>query len=152
AVDLNPGNLLGANSSSAAGDTNGSQQVGSGYGATTGGINFPHALLWTGTATSAVDLNPGNLLGANSSSNANATNGSQQVGYGYGATTGGSNFSHALLWTGSAASAVDLHPANLLGANSSSGATDTNGSQQVGAGYGANTGGNKHALVWTGTA
>jgi hypothetical protein len=58
-----------------------------------------HALLWSSTAASVVDLNPSGFI----SSYANGTSGGQQVGYG---TTGG-NY-HALLWSGTAASAVDL--------------------------------------------
>jgi len=72
-----------------------------------------HALLWTGTAGSAVDLNPL----AFSSSASNGVAGGQQVGL---ASTGigiwgvgrlGIEFgtTRAIVWTGSAASAVNLH-------------------------------------------
>ncbi len=63
-------------------------------------------MLWTGTADSAVDLNPTDLSGI-SGSVAYATNGTVQVGYGFGPGTGpGDNIT--LLWTGTAASAINL--------------------------------------------
>ena len=149
AVDLNPDALLGANSYSQANATSGSQQVGDGAGDSTGGK--PHALLWTGYNTSAVDLNPNPaLLGTNTSSQAYGTSGSQQVGSGSGGNSVGNL--HALLWAGTAASAVDLNPDALLGANSYSQANATSGSQQVGYGAGGATGNYQHALLWTGTA
>jgi hypothetical protein len=114
--------------------------VGYGSGAATG--SYEHALLWSGTAASAVDLNPSGLR----HSWAYGVSGSQQVGYGEGAATG--NYDHALLWSGTATSAVDLNP----GGFDNSLAYGTNGSQQVGYGYGAATGGNLHALLWSGTA
>ena len=60
-----------------------------------------HALLWTGTAASAVDLNPSGFT----DSVATGVAGGEQVGEGL--TT--DDVSHALLWTGTAASAVDLN-------------------------------------------
>jgi hypothetical protein len=81
--------------------TNGIQQVGDGEGASF----FAHALLWSGTADSAVDLNPTNLTYITDSI-ALGTSGTQQVGWGEGSGTGGN--SHALLWSDTAASAVDL--------------------------------------------
>jgi hypothetical protein len=141
AVDLNPTNLSGFDYSSASG-TSGTQQVG--YGEASSGVKgtvFTHALLWTGTAASAIDLNPTNL-GINSST-ANGTNGAQQVGAGYGSFSG----SHALLWIGTAASAVDLNPSGYT----DSGAVGTDGTQQVGSATdSANN--NTHAMLWTGTA
>src|SRR5664280_2450600 len=68
----------------------GSQQVG--YGTLTSGGNN-HALLWSGTAASAVDLHPSGF----SSSLAEGISGSQQVGYGT-LTSGGAD--GALLWSG----------------------------------------------------
>ncbi len=83
---------------------------------------------WTVT-----NLNP---AGAGGSSSALGANGGQQVGYaGY----------HASLWSGTAASWVDLHPAV---ANYSQ-ADGIGGGQQ--AGY-ARVGGNDHASLWSGTA
>jgi hypothetical protein len=59
-----------------------------------------HALLWTGSADSVVDLNPSGFT----ASEAYGVSGGQQVGVG---TIGGQE--HALLWMGSADSVVDLH-------------------------------------------
>ena len=139
-VDLNPTNL-GFIHSYASG-TNGAQQVGKGSGDVTGG--YLHALLWNGTANSAVDLHPTKLTGFNESQ-AIGTDGVQQVGFA--TTTGDSD--HALLWSGSADSAVDLHPTNLSGFNNSQ-AFGTDGVHQVG--EGGITSSTEHALLWTGNA
>jgi hypothetical protein len=147
AVDLNPTDLIGI-TDSGAGATDGSQQVGSGYG--NGMPSELHALLWTGTAASAVDLNPTNLNGINYSV-AYDVGGNQQVGEGDSLPFGIGSGSHALLWTGTAASAVDLNPTNLPGINGSdSTALATNGHQQAGFAFTTDLGVN--AIVWTGTA
>lgn len=148
AVDLNP---AGYNTSLAEG-VNGSSQVG---GAVPVGLTA-HAMLWHGTAASAIDLHPTILDGSGnpvfSTSRALAVSGSQQVGYGYGTISSGTaGISHALLWNGTAASAVDLTPTNL-GTNVFSMAFATNGTQQVGWGAGTATGQATHAMVWQGTA
>jgi hypothetical protein len=134
-VDLHPS---GFTNSSAYG-ISGSQQVGSGFGSATG---FElHALLWSGTASSAVDLNPSGFT----NSAAYGISGSQQVGNGVPA---GGGIAHALLWSGTASSAVDLNPSGFdvsLGYG-------TSGSQQVGYGAGPATGDAFHALLWSGTA
>ncbi len=109
-------------------------------GGKTGG-NY-HALLWSGTSGSYVDLNPSGFSG----SGAYGASGGQQVGYGKSTATGG-NF-HALLWTETAASCVDLNPSGF----SYSWANGVSGSQQVGEGSGTAIGGNFHALIWSGTA
>ena len=83
-------------------DTNGTQQVG--FGGFSNG--YRHALLWSGTAASAIDLTP---IGYDIS-DAMAISGNQQVGYGWGPAAGPGNYEHALLWSGTAASAVDLPP------------------------------------------
>ncbi|MFC1795083.1 hypothetical protein ACFL3Q_16040 [Planctomycetota bacterium] len=73
--------------------------------------------------------------------------GGQQVGKGYGIVTGGDY--HALLWSGSASTVKDLHPAGF----DSSWADGVSGGQQVGAGE--ITVGDvleDHALLWSGTA
>src|SRR5208337_3689925 len=57
-----------------------------------------HALLWSGTPDSFVDLNPTGFT----ASDALATNGFDQVGYGI------AHGWYALLWTGSASSAINL--------------------------------------------
>src|SRR5207253_927827 len=87
----------------------GGRQVGEGDSTATGGAT--HALLWSGNAGSAIDLNPTNLTGF-LYSHALGLGGAQQVGYGV--RTGASG-NHALLWTGTADSAVDLDPTNLSG-------------------------------------
>ena len=94
--------------------TNGSQRAGFGFGA--GTSNNIHAMLWSGTAASAIDLNP-TLLSGVTQSQIEGLSSAQQVGIGYGSGTG--NNHHAMLWTGTAASAVDLNPTNLTGIDSS---------------------------------
>jgi hypothetical protein len=121
--------------------TNGTQQVGEGYGTTT--ENNLHALLWSGTAASAIDLNPDGFA----SSVAWGVVGGQQVGYG--TPTGDSvAVTHALLWSGTAGSVLDLNPSTL----SDSEALATDGTQQVGWTLGVNEGGPFNALLWSGTA
>ena len=141
-VNLNPTNLSGFADSTAFG-TNGTQQVGISYGTAT---NFKtNAMLWSGTAASAVDLSPTSLSGfANyyANSYANAISGNQEVGYAFGSFT----LNHALLWSGTAASAVDLNPSSSM----QSIAYGTDGSEQVG--MVTTTGHPNHAALWFGTA
>lgn len=139
AVDLTP-LVLGFGAGRAL-STDGIQQVG--YGQQVIGNNAfsgAFAVLWTGTADSAINLNPPDSI----ESQARAVAGGQQVGFGY-------YPHHALLWTGSAESVVDLHPAGYT----SSEANATNGVQQAGAGFigdmDAPTS-QSHALVWSGSA
>lgn len=137
-VDLNPGGFIGSSGTA----TDGRQQVG--YGARTGGVglgapvNGNHALLWSGTADSVVDLHPAS--GYDSTSSATGVGGGQQVGWG-----GAFGSEHALLWTGSAQSVVDLHP----GGFSRTAAQGVAAGQQVGWGT---IDGSTHALLWQGTA
>jgi hypothetical protein len=139
AVDLTPLGL-GFGAGRALG-TDGVQQVGIGFEAI--GINAfsgPFAVLWSGTAESAVNLNPFDAA----TSQANAVAGGQQVGYGY-------TPKRALLWRGSAESMVDMHPDGYT----SSEANATNGFKQVGSGYifdPVTLVGHSHALVWSGNA
>ena len=101
-----------------------------------------HALLWSGTAASAVDLNPVGFT----FSEARGVFGGQQVGYGYGPATGGT-FNHALLWSGTAGSAVDLQsflPENYTGSDAA--AIDPNGNI-VGEAYNSSTG-QYDAILW----
>lgn len=140
AVDLTP-LALGFGAGRALG-TDGVQQVGTGY--TIIGINAwsgPYAVLWSGTAASAVNLNPAGSM----ASQANAVSNGQQVGFDFYPR-------HALLWRGSAESVVDLHP----GAGyATSEANATNGTQQAGFGFVGDEStqiGHTHALVWSGTA
>jgi hypothetical protein len=108
-----------------------------GYGDSTNGR---HAILWTPTATSGIDLHPSTGY---SLTELQATNGIQQVGDGI-ANDGNI---HAMLWSGSAASFVDLHPASGY---TTSGAYGVGGTQQ--AGFGKTTSNREHAMVWTGGA
>jgi hypothetical protein len=147
AVDLNPTNLTGFVSSVANG-ASGTEQVG--YGASIVGLsntsNNYRALLWEGTSASAVDLTPINL--GITTSQANGTDGTREVGWGSGIGTG--NSEHAILWSGSSTGAVDLNPTSL--GVSDSDAVAIAGIQQVGYGVGNGTNGFRNALLWTGTA
>ena len=103
-----------------------------------------HAILWTGTAASAVDLHPVGYVG----SQALATNGTQQGGWV--TNTLPPTSQHAALWSGTPGTFVDLHP---IGYNDSR-ITALTATQQVGDGWvgpmGA-PGSVRHALVWSGT-
>jgi hypothetical protein len=112
--------------------TDGIQQVGWANGGNT-------AVLWSGTAASAVQLGPGVAL---------ALGGGQQVGC---TSPNLSSLDHALLWAGSAASKVDLHPAQFAGITGSI-AYGTDGTQQVGGGFFNNFVTIEHAVLWSGTA
>jgi hypothetical protein len=120
----------------------GGQVVGDGFDTLAG--NNQHALLWSGPAGNAVDLNPTGFTYTETW----GTTGTQQVGDGYGSATGGSSVHHALLWSGSAGSAIDLNPTGFTGSE----AFGTNGTQQVGYGTTAATGNNDQALLWSGSA
>ena len=109
AVDLNPTALSAEVNASVALGICGNQQVGFvGNGRFTDTVS--HAVLWTGTAASAVDLHPPGPASSTGfvTTIAAATNGSQQVGYSVPAVFGGGK-EHALLWSGTADSMVDLH-------------------------------------------
>ena len=139
ATNLNPAGFT----STLATGTNGTQQVGEGGGAATATtITIPqgtdivdetHALLWNGSASSYVDLNPSGFVVG---SVALGISGNQEVGYGAppgtfeGDTLLGANV-HALVWNGTAASYSDLNPAGFA----ASAANATNGSEQVGYAY-----------------
>ncbi len=102
------------------------------------------ALVWAGTADSVVNLHPNGY----SSSQALATNGTQQGGW---ATDALTLNRHAMMWSGTAASAVDLHAAGYTDTR----ITAMTATQQVGDGWtlgapGA-AGSIRHALVWSGT-
>jgi hypothetical protein len=126
--------------SSVAYGTNGSQQVG--YGPVVESESNYHAILWSGTAASAVDLNPSGY----DRSIAFGISGSQQVGFAR--VSGTLEEGHAMLWSGTAASAVDLNSSGFR----FSFAYGVGGSQQVGYGNGAATGNDNHAILWGGTA
>jgi hypothetical protein len=67
-------------------------------------------MMWTGTAASWVDLHPSAILGVSSArySVALAANATQQVGYGRSASATAS-LDRAFVWSGTAASVVNLH-------------------------------------------
>src|SRR5262249_32790164 len=97
-----------------------------------------HAMLWHGTAASAVDLHPGGIF---AESWAITASGGIQIG------TGGlfrqPRYTHALFWHGSAASAVDLNPPGAI----SSGIGGISGDQITGT---VNYGVADHAGLWLG--
>ncbi|MCA9279955.1 MAG: hypothetical protein H6815_12700 [Phycisphaeraceae bacterium] len=121
----------------------GGQQVGSAT------IGNTRAGLWNGTAASWVDLHPTATTGTiNAYSGAIATSGGQQVGFvaiRKAGAPGISGVPHASLWSGSAESWVDLHPA---GADASA-AYGISGGQQAGL---VALGGVVRASLWSGTA
>lgn len=132
-VNLNP---PGATYSYAYG-VHGGQQVGQVGG---DGIGI-HACLWNGSAGSWVDLHPSSDFVR---SRANATDGSQQVGYVW--LPGSSNVYRASVWSGTAASWVNLHPAGTR----QSEATGVHDGQQVG--WVAVSSDWHQASLWSGSA
>ncbi len=98
--------------------------------------------LWTGTASSWVDLNP---TGASRSQAWGVCNG-QQVGSATFPTGPYDNYTHAALWNGSAVGWTDLNPSGVLGSE----ALGTSGDEQVGDTTDAN--GHSHAALWRGSA
>jgi hypothetical protein len=115
-------------------------QVGLGTLNATGDIRY-HAVIWRGTAASAVDLHPA-VAGYDRSELTGVWNG-QQCGVisGLGDAT-----DHAGLWSGTAASFVDLHPAGYF----SSQALGMGPGMQVGMAITSNF--DNHAMLWRGTA
>jgi hypothetical protein len=114
--------------------------------------NSSGALLWKGTAQSVVSLTPTNL-GSVNSAQALDTNGIQQVGlYGFLDGFTGMNVGHAVVWSGTADSAVDLHsflPASGIWSNSAAGTIDASGII-YGNAYGSYQGMSGHFIVeWT---
>jgi hypothetical protein len=86
------------------------------------------------------------LTGSYTITSAQSACGGWQVGAGYPAVPG---YVHALIWSGTAASMIDLHPAS--GYNDSQ-AFDMSASQEVGYGGRTSDSGRAHALLWTGTS
>jgi hypothetical protein len=131
-VNLHP---AGYSASSAEGVWGGRQ---AGWARTTGNAN--HAVLWSGTAQSAVDLHPAGFA----QSRAWGIGPGQQVG----SVETEAGDTRAVLWTGTVGSMVDLHPA---APDDISEALATNGRYQVGyAGVGPAS--VAHAVLWEGTA
>ncbi len=146
-VLLNP--AQGGFSGSFALGTDGIHQVGLGsVPQLQGGLGAPggsvrEALLWSGTASSAVNLQPSGFT----NSEAFAVSGNQQVGYGT-KLTGVSSTAHAIVWSGTAASAVDLNPAGFAYSE----AQATNGVQQVGISKVTSASATTNAFLWSGSA
>ena len=140
-VDLNPAGFANSVAEAASGNL----QVGYGDSASNG---LRYALLWSGNAASCVTLNPPNILGGDifDGSVAEAVSGGIEVGLGYDATPG--SIEHALLWTGSSSSCVDLNPAGFA----ESSAFGVSGGTEVGFVYGPTTGSQVHAVLWKGSA
>ncbi len=115
-----------------------------GYGSASGNPN--HALLWSGTAASAIDLTPAGY--SESLANAIVATGGVPREAGEGTLASGAQ-PHALLWNGTAASAIDLNPVGF-DTSTAYGISTTN---QVGSGSSTPfTNGSTHALLWSGTA
>jgi hypothetical protein len=100
------------------------------------GYGDGRAILWNGSADSAVDLTPDGAVNAL----AYGVAGNQQVGF---AQFG--NHAQACVWSGSASSWSSLHPANLT----DSIAYATDGQQQAGQAEGS---GGSRASLWSGSA
>lgn len=124
------------------------QAVGTGRIAGAPDPEHTHAVLWLQNGV-AVDLQPADFR----FTTALETDGQRQVGYGNGLPTGFRR--HALLWSGGAASYVDLHPS---GSWTDSLARAVAGGQQVGnvniyfQGNESSPQSVEHAALWRGTA
>jgi hypothetical protein len=113
-------------------------------------VTASQTMAWHGSAGSVVDLHP---AGVYPYSRALGVHDGEEVGYvssfAYpdGDWSGYHTTSRAVLWTGTAANAVDLHP---LGYDASE-ATCTSGTQEGGWGYIA-LAASQHVLLWSGDA
>src|SRR5215204_1682943 len=97
-------------------------------------------------AASVVDLHPRGI--GCERSYANDTDGRRQAGYGYFPSSANTAPYRALFWSGTAASAVVLHPPGYT----HSFAEGVGGDVQVGYAFDARSGGRARALLWRGTA
>jgi hypothetical protein len=138
-VDLHPAGFM---SSYAYGVSNGSQ-----VGYSINGLGNHRAMLWRGTAASAVDLTPPGHFWSNAWAISRTQAGNFQVG---GAQTFTTNL-HAYLWSGTAASGVDLHPVPET-PNVFSIATGVSEDMQVGVLFDINVPGYNRAYLWYGSA
>jgi hypothetical protein len=118
-----------------------SEQSQVGYGNVVPNGFVPHALLWSGSSNSFVDLNPPTF----SFTEAHDSDGDSQVGFGLATPF---QKRHAVLWHGTPESAVDLHPAGF----DTSRALGVSGSIQVGWGSKMNVEDDSSALLWHGSA
>ncbi|HTG45962.1 MAG TPA: hypothetical protein VK633_15690, partial [Verrucomicrobiae bacterium] len=115
-------------------------------------VTASHAMVWHGSAATAIDLHPAwttfpfsRALGCRNGEQVGYVS---TVAYGEGESFGYHSSSRAVRWAGTAASAVDLHPAGF----DASEATCTTGTQQGGWGYSVADASHVHALVWSGDA
>jgi PEP-CTERM motif len=138
AIDLNPAGYV----TSEAEGIGGNQQVGSAAIEVSPNVYQRHGLLWTGSAASAVDLNPVGFT----QSQAYGSDGVNQVGWG---TAQLPFVDVAVLWSGTAASGVELEPPTGFYISE---AFSVSGNQQVGFGYSLATNNPMHALLWSGTS
>jgi hypothetical protein len=100
----------------------------------------PHALLWSGSADSVVDLHPSGFF----NTFAYGVSGGRQVGEGTGPVT--DYWDHALVWSGSADSVIDLHQFLPVGFRDSyAQAIDDQGNIL---GYANDYDGYTHAILW----
>jgi hypothetical protein len=141
-VDLHPTSIGGCGRSYG-NDTDGSRQVGYCFFSNVDTTKPYRAVVWSGTAASAVILHPTGFT----HSFAEGVSGNEQVGYAFNSLQG-DGYSRALLWRGTAASVVSLHPTGYLATS----ANATNGINQVGSGSTSNNVSVSHALRWIGTA
>ena len=142
-VDLHPAGF----SYSEAYAVQGAVQAGYAFSTTT---NSYHAMLWYGTAASAVDLTPSGMSTAYATAASGSTSTTSTAHAGSVIESGcgmpvGMSVLHALLWHGTAASMVDLHPSTFT----DSCARAALGNTQVGYGH---ISGALHALLWSGSA
>ncbi len=131
-VDLNPAGFAYSEAYAASGKVQG----GYAFSSTT---NTNHAVIWRGTAVSAVDLTPSTV----SSAYVTGLGSHSEVGCG---TLVGMAATHAVLWHGTAASMRDLQPAGFI----DSCARAAEAKLQVG--YGHTSSNALHALLWAGSA
>ena len=123
--------------------TDGTQEVGSGLAAPLVRTDsaHAHALLWFHTAASVVDLHPAGF----DDSYATGVSETKQVGWGRLVLPSGTGTTHALVWSGSAGSSIDLDqflPAGYDGAQATG--IDTGGTI-AGTAF---LGGQRHAVLW----
>jgi hypothetical protein len=120
--------------------TDGTRVVGAGQNRNDHSVN---ALLWNSVSSMAINIRPS----MSTFSSAASISGNQQCGSFIGPQTGGA--SHAVLWTGTAASAVDLNPNSTF--NRSEGLAVRNG-LQVGYATPITNTSRPQAIAWHGTA
>lgn len=132
--DLHPGGIY---TNSYATNTDGTTQVG--FATTSASLGTAQAMMWNGTPT-AVVLHPSGY----DNSQALGVDGGTQVGYGL--NTSEAEY-RALMWSGSAASVVDLKPTTP--GWGSTFAIGAGGGMQ--SGFGLSPGSEFHALIWSGS-